>query len=144
MTKVIAILATMDTKGAEADFIRQEINRLGAEALLVDIGVIGEAGTTVDITKDEVARAGGSTIADILKQPTRQAASDIMVRGAGKMLLDRVIEKSIAAVVGLGGTQGTPNCAKIMQQLPYGFPKLSSRPLPQAIRRPSWTLRTSR
>ena len=91
MKKIIAILATMDTKGAEANFIRQELQKLEAESLLIDIGVIGEPGTAVDVSKEEVALAGGSTMADILKKPTRQEASEIMIRGAGKILLEKVV-----------------------------------------------------
>ena len=48
MSKIIAILATMDTKGAESHFIRQEIEALGGRTLLIDIGVVGKA--TIEVS----------------------------------------------------------------------------------------------
>ncbi len=42
MAKTIVILATMDTKGAESAHMRDEIIRLGATPLLMDIGVVGD------------------------------------------------------------------------------------------------------
>ena len=52
MSKVIAILATMDTKGAESDFIRQEIENLGGKAILIDVGVIGKVTVPIDISNN--------------------------------------------------------------------------------------------
>ena len=67
MSKVIAILATMDTKCAESDFIRNQIEILGGKAILIDVGVVGKVKVSVDISNDEVARAGGGSMEDILK-----------------------------------------------------------------------------
>ena len=124
MSKRIAVIATLDTKGDEANFIREELQALGATPVLIDIGVIGEPTTHVDISKDEIARAAGSSIEQILENPTRQTASEIMIRGASSILIKAIKDADLHAVIGLGGTQGTPNCAQIMQQLPYGFPKI--------------------
>lgn len=40
--KNIAILATLDTKADEANFMRGEIEALGGSATLIDIGVVGD------------------------------------------------------------------------------------------------------
>jgi len=139
MHHVIAVLATLDTKGAEAQFLRERIEALGSTALLIDIGVVGAPGAKPDVTREEVAKAGGSSLAKLLVDPTRAAASPVMVAGATKVLLDlfhlhgdhgaRVPHDAHAvhrvhAVIGLGGTQGTSNCTAVMQALPYGFPKV--------------------
>ena len=42
MTKTVAVLATLDTKGIEARYLAEQIETLGGAALLVDIGVVGE------------------------------------------------------------------------------------------------------
>lgn len=139
MHHVIAVLATLDTKGAEAQFLRERIEALGSQALLVDIGVVGKPGARPDVTREEVAKAGGSSLAQLLVDPTRAAASPVMVAGATKVLLDlfhmhgdhgahvprdaHAVHR-VHAVIGLGGTQGTSNCTAIMQALPYGFPKV--------------------
>ena len=122
--KTIAILATLDTKADEADFMRQEITRLGGQALIIDISVVGESLLKADITKEEVIEAGGSTLAELLDNPSREKASPVIVKGATKILVDLQVAGTVHAVVTLGGTQGTSTCAPILQALPYGFPKV--------------------
>jgi len=122
--KTVAILATLDTKADEADFMRQEIERLGGKALIIDFSVIGDAEIKADITKEEVIEAGGSTLAELLDNPSREKASPVVVKGATKILVDLQVAGKVHAVVTLGGTQGTSTCAPILQALPYGFPKV--------------------
>ena len=122
--KTIAILATLDTKADEANFMRQEIERLGGKALLIDLSVIGDTTINADVPKEEVIAAGGSTLAELLDSPSREKASPVIVAGATKILLDLQFAGKIDAVVTLGGTQGTSTCAPILQALPYGFPKV--------------------
>lgn len=122
--KTIAILATLDTKADEADFMRQEIERLGGKALLIDLSVIGDSSIKADVSKEEVIEAGGSSLAELLDSPSRDKASPVIVAGATKILLDFQLAGKIDAVVTLGGTQGTSTCAPILQALPYGFPKV--------------------
>ena len=122
--RVIAVLATLDTKGAEAAFLREQIEALGGQALLIDMGVLGRPGTPPDITREEVASAGGTSLKTLLRAPTRQIASPVMVAGATKLLRPMVEEGRVHAVLALGGTQGTSNATAVMRALPYGFPKL--------------------
>ncbi len=112
MSKVIAILATMDTKGAESDFIRNQIEILGGKAILIDVGVVGKVKVSVDISNDEVARAGGGSMEDILKNPTRQDATPFLVAGAKKILNEKVVEGKVDGMIALGGSQGTTLCAQ--------------------------------
>ena len=124
MTKCIAILATLDTKGAEVDYLRDEIRRIGGEVLVIDFGVVGAAATPADIGAAEVAKAGGGSLDAIRKNPNRADASAIMVRGATQIIRQAMEEDRIHSLISLGGTQGTNNAARVMQELPYGFPKL--------------------
>src|SRR6185503_20122384 len=80
--------------------------------------------TSVDVSADEVLKAGGSSLAEILKNPSRQAAAPHLVAGAQAILKQRVQAGEVHAVIGLGGTQGTSTCCQVMQSLPYGFPKV--------------------
>jgi uncharacterized protein (UPF0261 family) len=82
MNKTIAVLATLDTKGQESNYLREQIEKLGGSALLIDMGVVGEPGTRTDIGRGELAAAGGSSLEDILENPTRQDAAPVMVGGA--------------------------------------------------------------
>ncbi len=124
MPKTIAVLATMDTKGAEADFVRQEIEALGEKAFLVNIGVVGPAAVPVHIDTGTVIRTGGGDPDALLESPTRESVGPYLVRGAQKILLDLVLENKIHALLAMGGTQGTSTCSQVMQALPYGFGKI--------------------
>ena len=85
--KTIAILATLDTKAAEADFMRQEIERLGGQALILDFGVVGSPGIEADITRSDVMQAGGSTLDEQLQHPSRAKSNPIVTAGATKIML---------------------------------------------------------
>ncbi len=124
MTTTIAVLATLDTKGPEARFLADQIESQGSATMLVDIGVVGDPTTEPHVSRAQVAAAGGTSLQEILEAPTRQAASPVMIAGAMRLLLDAIAQGTVDGVVGLGGTQGTSNCAGVMQGLPYGFPKV--------------------
>ncbi len=120
----VVIIATLDTKGEEAAYLRAQIEALGGNAKLIDIGVVGEPMAVADAGRAEVAAAGGSSLADVLDGPTREAAGPVMIAGATRVLLDWISAGEAHSVLGIGGTQGTSSCTQVMQALPYGFPKL--------------------
>ncbi|HMC64367.1 MAG TPA: Tm-1-like ATP-binding domain-containing protein [Gemmataceae bacterium] len=122
--KTIAVLGTMDTKGREMDFLRAEIEKHGQRALLIDSGVVGQPQGKADISREQVAQAGGATLAALLKNPNRETAAPIMSRGASKIVLELVAQDTVHGIVSLGGTQGTTLSTAVMRQLPYGFPKV--------------------
>ncbi len=124
MSKVIAILATLDTKAAEANLMREEIETLGGKALIIDIGVVGEAGIKADISRADVIEKGGGSLKNLLLKPSREASGPFVTEGAKKTLLNLIGKDAIHGVVTLGGTQGTSTCAPVLQALPYGFPKV--------------------
>jgi len=90
----------------------------------MDVGVMGRPALRADVTREEVCRAGGVSLAELLMAPTRQNASPVVVGGTCQLLGQRVARGEVQAVVGIGGTQGTSTCTAIMQTLPYGFPKV--------------------
>ena len=64
MPKVIGVLATFDTKGEQAQYLREQLERLGSQALLVDLGVTGTSTPPGEVTREQVARAGGMPLAE--------------------------------------------------------------------------------
>ncbi len=124
MSKTIALLITLDTKDQEAGFLKEEIEKRGHQALLLDIGVVGKAGIEADISRSAVIKTGGGDLNEILENPTREQSNPFVVGGCIKILREGIANNNIHAVLGLGGTQGTSTCCNIMQALPYGFPKI--------------------
>lgn len=120
----IIVLATLDTKGIEAQYVRQQIEKMGANALVMDVGVVGEPATKADVTRQEVAEAGGTPLATLLENPDREVAAPIMADGATKIVSQLVDEGKVHGIVSMGGTQGTTLATKVMRALPYGFPKV--------------------
>jgi len=120
----IAILATLDTKGAEVAFIKALLETLGCDATVVDIGAVGPPGVEPDITNEEVASRGGWRLADLVHTGRRDLVMKAMGKGAGKVLSLLFAEDAIDGAIGLGGNQGTAVSAAAMRVLPCGFPKL--------------------
>lgn len=124
MSKTVALLITLDTKDQEAGFLVEQIEARGHKALLLDIGVVGEPGIKASLSREEVISAGGGSLGEILKNPTRELANPFVVKGCVEILSKLISTDQVHAVIGLGGTQGTSTCCDIMQSLPYGFPKI--------------------
>ena len=78
--KTVVILSTLDTKGRETAYLRDQVESLGGRALLFDIGVVGTPGVKADVTREEIASSGGIHLAQILTNPTRQEASPVTLR----------------------------------------------------------------
>ena len=45
----VYLFATLDTKGAEADFVRQLLVSYGVSVTLVDVGALGEPAVVADV-----------------------------------------------------------------------------------------------
>jgi uncharacterized protein (UPF0261 family) len=120
----IAILGTMDTKGAEHAFVAEQIRRRGHQTLVIDVGVLGEPVLKPDVTRQEIAAAAGADFAVILKRQDRGEAVAMMSQGAPTVLARLVAEKKIAGVISLGGGGGTAIGTAAMRALPIGFPKV--------------------
>jgi uncharacterized protein (UPF0261 family) len=122
--KTVAILATLDTKGREAEYLRQQVEKHGVDSIVIDTGVVGNPEARADITRNEVARAGGKELSEILKNPSREIAAPVMAEGATAVVMRLVEENRIHGIVSMGGTQGTTLSTRVMRALPYGFPKV--------------------
>lgn len=120
----VAILATMDTKAAEVQCLADAIVASGGTPYIIDIGVVGDTDQHVDVTNESVAERGGTSLGDLRVDPSREVASEVMVAGAIGITSELAERREIDAIVGLGGTQGTNNGSRVMQALPYGFPKI--------------------
>jgi uncharacterized protein (UPF0261 family) len=120
----IAILATLDTKGAEAAAMKGLLGALGYNATVVDIGPLGPPAIQPEISNEEVARRSGWELSALVQTGQRDRIMAEMGKGAGELLSRLFSENRINGVIGLGGNQGTAVSAMAMRVLPFGFPKV--------------------
>ncbi|HSB72988.1 MAG TPA: Tm-1-like ATP-binding domain-containing protein [Candidatus Methylomirabilis sp.] len=119
----IGLLGTLDTKGGEVAFLTRCLGERGRSALVVDVGLFEPQGITPDISRHEVAAAGGADVATLIRRPRDEVMAS-MGRGAGEILRRLHAAGRLEGVLGLGGNQGTSVVCAGMRQLPLGFPKL--------------------
>src|SRR6266705_295542 len=120
----IAILGTMDSKGAEHAFVAARIKERGHRASIIDVGTLGEPNLKPDITREEVAAAGGIDLAALGRRQDRGESVAAMSQVAPVVLSKLVAEKKIDGVISLGGGGGTAIATAAMRALPIGFPKV--------------------
>lgn len=122
--KTVALIGTLDTKGAEFAFLRQAIVAEGVATLMIDTGVLADPPFVPEVSAAEVAAAGGADLAALAAGNDRGAAVAAMARGAGAILSRLVAEGRVHGAIGMGGGGGTSIAAAAMRTLPIGFPKL--------------------
>jgi uncharacterized protein (UPF0261 family) len=130
MRSTIAVLATLDTKGPEAGYLRDRLRDHGLEAVIIDCGILEPPLDTVaDVSSDEVARHSGSSISQLRESGTRGSA----VTAMRTMLADYVehlyAEGRIVGGIGIGGAEGAVMTAAALMRLPIGAPKVVISPI---------------
>jgi uncharacterized protein (UPF0261 family) len=120
----IAILGTLDSKGAEHAFLAQLVKARGHVPLLIDVGTGSDPSVVPDITRYQVADAAGFDLAPILARKDRGEAVTAMSKAAPLLLEKLYQEGKIDGVISLGGGGGTAISTAAMRALPIGFPKL--------------------
>ena len=120
----VVILGTLDTKGLEISFLRDRIRAAGADALVIDAGVMGQSSWPVDVDADAVAAAGAGNRARLAAAGDRSSAMAVMRAGAARIVVDLHAQGRLDAIVAIGGSGGASLAAAAMQALPIGVPKL--------------------
>lgn len=121
--KTIAIAGSLDTKGQEFRYLRQEIQQNGLKTLLIDFGTQGCSDRDVDYSAWQVAAAAGTTLEAVQAMPAAQAL-DTMGFGAAQIVKQLRSDGRIHGFISMGGGQGTNLAMHCLRALPVGFPKL--------------------
>lgn len=122
--KTVLILATLDTKGEEALFLKREIEGKGLWTMTMDVGLKGEPYFEPEIPRQEVARAVSQTVEGLLAVRDEAKAMGEMARGAERIVSKLQKEGTIDGAIAVGGTIGTALALKVLRALPVGFPKV--------------------
>lgn len=124
MAKTVCIVGTMDTKGIEFGFIKEQIEAAGVTTCVVNTGILGEPQLTPDISADAVAQAGGSSLKGLRDEGDRGNSVAVMAQGAAALIADKYAAGEIDGIISLGGSAGTTIGTTAMQALPVGVPKM--------------------
>src|SRR5688500_2879288 len=118
----VYLLATLDTKGAEAGYVRDALRAAGVGVVLVDTGVLGEPHLVADVPREEVFQAAGASLADVRAAGDRGRAVTVAADGAAAVVRAAHARGALSGVLGLGGGAGTTIGTRAMRALPLGVP----------------------
>jgi uncharacterized protein (UPF0261 family) len=119
----VYLLATLDTKGREAGFLRDRLRDLGVSVVLVDVGSSGEPFLPADISRDQVFASVAASPHNG-QFPDRGTAVANAAEGARALLQREFAAGRVSGVLGLGGSAGTTIATSAMRALPLGVPKV--------------------
>ena len=136
MPKKIAIIATLDTKGEETQYVKTLIEKRGHVPLVIDCGIRGKPYFEPSISRQAVAAAAETTVDEIIARQDKNYAIRTMTEGTKAIALELYRAGNLDGIFALGGVQGTIIGTTVMRALPFGVPKVMVQPLP-TDRRPS-------
>jgi uncharacterized protein (UPF0261 family) len=120
----IVVIGTLDTKGPEVGFLRDEVVKQGHEPLVIDPGILGEPALPADVSRQQVAQAAGFHLSELIATGDRQHCQQAMTRGMVEIVSRLYEEGRVDGVVAVGGAQGTAMATAAMRALPVGIPKV--------------------
>ncbi|MDE0015744.1 MAG: Tm-1-like ATP-binding domain-containing protein [Candidatus Poribacteria bacterium] len=124
MAKTVGIVGTMDTKGIEFAFIKTQIESAGVSTCVINTGILGDPQLTPDISADEIAQAGGSSLQALRDEGDRGNSVTVMAQGAAVLVAEKQAAGEIDGIISLGGSAGTTIGTTAMQAVPVGVPKI--------------------
>src|ERR1700737_1798619 len=84
--KTVVLVGTLDTKGAEYQYLRERLQLGGVRALLVDVGTLGPPLTPPDVTRQEVAATIGVDVDALAAAGDRGRAVTAMADAAAALV----------------------------------------------------------
>ncbi|MCA9056196.1 MAG: Tm-1-like ATP-binding domain-containing protein, partial [Planctomycetaceae bacterium] len=116
----VYLLATCDTKGVEADFIRSLLRDYGVDVQLVDVGSGGHPQVQPDVPRTKLLEAAKNQ-----GLPTdRGEAVRLMASSVADWVAAEHTGGRVRGVIAIGGSAGTTIGTTAMRRLPVGVPKL--------------------
>ncbi len=120
----VVLLGTLDTKGQEYAFVRDQLAASGVTTTVVDAGVFDNPYLEPDVGRAEVAGAAGADLPELAEAGDRGSAVEQMSRGAETLVRHLYDTGKLDGILGLGGTGGTTLVTRAMRALPVGVPKV--------------------
>ena len=119
----VGLIGTLDTKGTEYRWLRDQLTAEGVRVLLIDAGPFSDS-ADADVSSAEVARAGGADLTALRERRDRGETMTAMAAGAAAVATRLFAAGEIHALLAVGGSGGSSVAAPAMHALPVGVPKL--------------------
>jgi uncharacterized protein (UPF0261 family) len=119
----ILVVGTYDTKDDELCYIAEMLRVQGGEVITMDVSVLGDPKAATDISKHHVAKAAGSSIAEVIASGNENTAMQVMALGASTLAAQMQRDGRFDGVIVLGGSMGTDLALDLCAALPLGVPK---------------------
>lgn len=123
-SKTVAIVAALDTKNAEAQFVAEIIRQRGHRTLMINVGVLADSLPAADILACEVAREGGVELETLRHTGDKAKSMETMTHGAAAIAAKLHGAGRFDGIISIGGTAGTAIGSSAMRVLPIGVPKV--------------------
>ncbi len=120
----VLLIGTLDTKGTEFAYVRDQLRAAGVSVLVADAGVLAPPAFASDISRETIFAAAGTTHAQVKAAADRGKAVELAAKGVAKLAADLHKQGKLSGVLGLGGSAGTTIATAAMRALPVGVPKL--------------------
>ena len=124
MSGTVLLVGALDTKGAEYAFVKDLIEAAGLQTLVVDFGVMGQPAFEPDVSRSDVAVAGGGNLAYLASGTRKDEAMRTMAQGLASVVERLYDEGRFDGILGMGGSGGTSIATSAMRTLPVGVPKV--------------------
>ncbi|BDZ48526.1 hypothetical protein GCM10025867_07670 [Frondihabitans sucicola] len=120
----ILLVGALDTKAEEYDFVSRRLAERGIASVKMDVGVLGTPRTTADIDRASVARAGGTTLDELIRSADRGKAMTAMAQGASVLARGLVARGAVSGLLVLGGSNAGYVMSRVAPEVPFGTPKM--------------------
>ena len=120
----VLLIGTLDTKGTEIAFVRDQLLSAGLKVLVLDASVLNPPAFAPDISREQLYAAAGTSCDELKKAGDRGKAIEAAARGAAEIARELHAAGRVSGVLSLGGSAGTTIGTAAMRALPFGVPKL--------------------
>lgn len=120
----VYLLATLDTKGREAAYVRGLLASWGVKTVLVDTGALGSPAVAAEIPRERVFALAGTTLEAVREKADRGEAVTKAAEGAARLVREAHARGDVDGLLALGGSAGTTIGTAAMRSLPLGVPKV--------------------
>lgn len=119
----VYFIATYDTKGIEANYIKEKIEENGVNCITVDVGVGAEPTAKPDVSLEDLCKGTEYSVESIRTMPRGKAVETVSYL-VEKYIMREFTDGKVDAIIGIGGAGGTQIVTQTMRTLPLGLPKL--------------------